>query len=92
MCLPNKKKIALWVGVVFAGMSLIAALGAIGLEPLLALGYLLLGIGISVACGWPLYCAKQDNKAIDQWTRINSKKPGTRAIPHRIGPIDYRRA
>ena len=63
----NKRVIWLWVGVIFAGMCAITGLGLLAASVLAALGYIVIGAGIAVACGWPLYCRSQDKKALTQW-------------------------
>lgn len=67
MKVPNKGKILLWLGVVFAGMSLLAGVSTVGTDPKSALGTLLFGAGIGVACGWALYCRSEDKKALEKW-------------------------
>lgn len=63
----NKNDIWLWVGVVFAGMSAMTGFGMLVLSVLAGLGYIVVGAGVAVACGWPLYCRSQDKKALAQW-------------------------
>lgn len=65
----TKSQIALWVGVIFAGMCLIAAFGTFAVSILAGFGYILLGLGIGLACGWELYCRNEDKKAHQQWKR-----------------------
>ncbi|MDC7104432.1 hypothetical protein PQG76_07920 [Corynebacterium falsenii] len=67
MKVPNKGKILLWLGVVFAGLSLVAGAGTIGTDPKSALGIVLFGAGIGLACGWALYCRSEDKKALERW-------------------------
>lgn len=62
-------QIALWVGVVFAGMCLITAFGMFAESILAGFGYILVGLGIGLACGWELYCRNEDKKAHQQWQR-----------------------
>lgn len=64
---PNKRGILLWVGVAFAVMCAITGLGMLGASVVAALGYIVVGAGIAVACGWPLYCRRQDKQALAHW-------------------------
>lgn len=65
----NRTDVWLWVGVVFAGMSAATGLGMLVLSVLAGLGYIVVGAGIAVACGWPLSCRSQDKKALVQWQK-----------------------
>lgn len=65
----TKSQIALWVGVVFAVMCLITAFGSFTASVLAGFGYILLSLGIGLACGWELYCRNEDKKTHQQWQR-----------------------
>ncbi|MGP9760706.1 HIRAN domain-containing protein [Corynebacterium sp. AOP12-C2-36] len=64
---PNKTGILLWVGIAFAVMCAIAGLGSFGESAALAIGYIMVGAGIALACGWPLRCRSQDKKSHAKW-------------------------
>lgn len=63
----KKTDLWLWVGVAFAAMCAITGLGMLGASVVAALGYIVVGAGIAVACGWPLCCRRQDKQALAHW-------------------------
>lgn len=64
-----KSQIALWAGVIFSGMCLITAFGAFAESLLAGFGFVLVGLGVGLACGWELFCRNEDKKAHQQWRK-----------------------
>jgi hypothetical protein len=64
---PNKGNILLWVGTVFAGMCVLTGLAYVGDSLLVTVGYIFIGAGVALACGWPLRCRSLDKKRLAAW-------------------------
>lgn len=65
--------VLLWIGAVFGVLCVLVGVSSTGASVSYGLGMLLLGAGISLACGWPLSRRRTDQKAIVAWEADNRR-------------------
>lgn len=59
--------VLLWVGAVFGTLCVIVGVSSFGDSVTYAFGMIFLGVGIILACGWPLSRRREDKRALASW-------------------------
>lgn len=69
MNVRDKKRVLLWIGVVFASLSVLSGIGNLTADVPGGLGSIFIGAGAGLLCGRALYCHSQDKKSIAEWKK-----------------------
>jgi hypothetical protein len=65
--------VLLWIGAALGVLCVLVGVSSTGASVSYGLGMLLLGAGISLACGWPLSRRRTDQKALAAWETDNRR-------------------